>query len=324
MSGPTEFSLESVRQYMLAQDGRVTNHELVKYFKAWLTHPAEKESARKRFKEYVNTLATIKQENGEKYLMLKKRFYPNFDEPPRQGNDNGSSPSLLDEVMSGFQPMHAQQQRRVLPPTPQYRGGAPPSDLGLPTAQPPSQYSSYTPSTPQPYGSSNAKRSSYTSLPPQQGEPAGRIPPPYRPPPYRPAPPPARALPPQPGDLGLPTAAHPSNYGLPPKRDDLGLPSSSNGHYGLPRQNSYGAGPASIMGLTSDYPNSMQRQPSRQSLQSQHSMAPQGHEPPPLPRRNNGMADPRQSQVPPPQQFYMNPAMQVIILTYLAVTITIL
>ena len=50
MSGPTEFTLESVRQYMLAQDGRVTNHELVKYFKAWLTHPTEKESARQRFK----------------------------------------------------------------------------------------------------------------------------------------------------------------------------------------------------------------------------------------------------------------------------------
>ena len=62
MAGPTEFTLEAVRQYMLAQpDGRVTNHELVKYFRAWLTHPTEKESARQRFKEYVNTLATIKQ-----------------------------------------------------------------------------------------------------------------------------------------------------------------------------------------------------------------------------------------------------------------------
>ena len=47
MAGPTEFTLEAVRQYMLAQpEGRVTNHELVKYFRAWLTHPTEKESAR--------------------------------------------------------------------------------------------------------------------------------------------------------------------------------------------------------------------------------------------------------------------------------------
>ena len=46
----TEFSLESVRQYMLAHEGRVTNHDLVKHYKAWLTHPTEKESARQRFK----------------------------------------------------------------------------------------------------------------------------------------------------------------------------------------------------------------------------------------------------------------------------------
>lgn len=50
---------------MLAREGRVTNHELVKHFKAWLTHPTERESARQRFKEYVNTLATIKVENGK-------------------------------------------------------------------------------------------------------------------------------------------------------------------------------------------------------------------------------------------------------------------
>ena len=66
----TDFSLESVRQYMLAHEGKVTNHDLVKHYKAWLTHPAEKESARQRFKEYVNTLSTIKIENGIKMLSL--------------------------------------------------------------------------------------------------------------------------------------------------------------------------------------------------------------------------------------------------------------
>ncbi len=77
MSGPTEFTLESVRQYMLLQDGRVTNHELVKYFKAWLTHPTEKESARQRFKEYVNTLATIKSETEKLIKHLLKAFKDN-------------------------------------------------------------------------------------------------------------------------------------------------------------------------------------------------------------------------------------------------------
>merc|ERR1719233_2149102 len=36
------------------------------------------ETARAQFKDYVNTLATIKQENGEKFLILKKKFYPEY------------------------------------------------------------------------------------------------------------------------------------------------------------------------------------------------------------------------------------------------------
>ena len=76
MAGPTEFTLEAVRQYMLAQpEGRVTNHELVKYFRAWLTHPTEKESARQKFKEYVNTLATIKQGRTRFNAAAKSRQY---------------------------------------------------------------------------------------------------------------------------------------------------------------------------------------------------------------------------------------------------------
>ena len=108
----TDFSLESVRQYMLAHEGKVTNHDLVKYYKAWLTHPTEKDSARQRFKEYVNTLSTIKIEDGIKYLVLKKRFYPSFATEPTPQNvahhSSGSSPSLLDEVMSTY---HTQYQR---------------------------------------------------------------------------------------------------------------------------------------------------------------------------------------------------------------------
>eukprot|EP00092_Neocalanus_flemingeri_P004551 GFUD01004901.1.p1 GENE.GFUD01004901.1~~GFUD01004901.1.p1 ORF type:complete len:915 (-),score=199.65 GFUD01004901.1:565-3309(-) len=78
MNSPAEFSLESVRQLMLASGGRVTNHELVKSFRRWLTDPQGKETARAQFKDYVNTLATIKQENGEKFLILKKKFYPEY------------------------------------------------------------------------------------------------------------------------------------------------------------------------------------------------------------------------------------------------------
>lgn len=42
MAAPTEFTLESVREFMLEKGGKVTNHELVKHFKQFLTDPYTK------------------------------------------------------------------------------------------------------------------------------------------------------------------------------------------------------------------------------------------------------------------------------------------
>ncbi|CAL4073599.1 unnamed protein product, partial [Meganyctiphanes norvegica] len=75
MAAPVEeFTLESVRDFMISRGGRVTNHELVKHFKVFLTDPTSKEIARNKFKQYVNTLANITQEGGEKFLLLKRKF----------------------------------------------------------------------------------------------------------------------------------------------------------------------------------------------------------------------------------------------------------
>lgn len=40
MASPRELSLAEIREYMLNNGGKVTNHALVKYFKKFLTHPA--------------------------------------------------------------------------------------------------------------------------------------------------------------------------------------------------------------------------------------------------------------------------------------------
>ncbi|XP_025190538.1 ankyrin repeat domain-containing protein SOWAHB isoform X3 [Melanaphis sacchari] len=75
MAVPNELSLESVRDFMIMNDGKVTNHDLVTHFKYFLTNPQNRAEARHKFKEIVNTVATvICGEDGEKYLMLKRRF----------------------------------------------------------------------------------------------------------------------------------------------------------------------------------------------------------------------------------------------------------
>lgn len=42
MDIPSELSLNEIRNFMLKKGGKVTNHELVKYFKQFLTNPSTK------------------------------------------------------------------------------------------------------------------------------------------------------------------------------------------------------------------------------------------------------------------------------------------
>ncbi|KPU77845.1 uncharacterized protein Dana_GF27119 [Drosophila ananassae] len=74
MELPKELSIAEIRNYMLANDCKVTNHALVKHFKKFLTHPQTQNEARKRFKTYVTLLSTIKNENGQKFLILRKKY----------------------------------------------------------------------------------------------------------------------------------------------------------------------------------------------------------------------------------------------------------
>ncbi|XP_063235251.1 ankyrin repeat domain-containing protein SOWAHB [Bacillus rossius redtenbacheri] len=74
MAAPSELSQEAILNFMLAHGGRVTNHDLVKHFKKILTDPETRDAARNSFKEYVNTIATIRNEQDEKYLVLKKKY----------------------------------------------------------------------------------------------------------------------------------------------------------------------------------------------------------------------------------------------------------
>ncbi|XP_049697030.2 uncharacterized protein LOC126053492 [Helicoverpa armigera] len=82
MSPPSELSFEEILKYMLLHNGKVTNHELVKHFKVFLMNPDMRDEARSTFKKHVNTLAIIKNQNNEKWLILKKKYMPS------NGKDN--------------------------------------------------------------------------------------------------------------------------------------------------------------------------------------------------------------------------------------------
>ncbi|XP_045783826.1 ankyrin repeat domain-containing protein SOWAHC isoform X4 [Maniola jurtina] len=77
MSPPAELSFEEILKFMVAHNGKVTNHELVKHFKVFLMNPDMRDEARSTFKKHVNTLAIIKNQNNEKWLILKKKYMVN-------------------------------------------------------------------------------------------------------------------------------------------------------------------------------------------------------------------------------------------------------
>ncbi|XP_046677792.1 ankyrin repeat domain-containing protein SOWAHC isoform X3 [Homalodisca vitripennis] len=88
MAAASELSLEAVRDFMLLKGGKVTNHDLVKHFKNSLTNPDTRVQARNEFKEIVNTVATIiRSDEGEKYLVLKKKYRT----PSLQSSDSFAS-----------------------------------------------------------------------------------------------------------------------------------------------------------------------------------------------------------------------------------------
>ena len=69
------FTMDVVRDFMLANGGKVSNHTLVTHFKSFLNDSQRKNANRQMFKQYVNTLAVVKLDvSGEKLLVLKKKF----------------------------------------------------------------------------------------------------------------------------------------------------------------------------------------------------------------------------------------------------------
>ncbi|XP_009556247.2 ankyrin repeat domain-containing protein SOWAHC [Cuculus canorus] len=86
-----ELRQEAVVGFLASRGGRAPNAELLEHFREWLS-PAERDSrdaARRRFKELVNAVATVRQEpgTGVKYVHLRRRFCP--PEAPRAATTPG-------------------------------------------------------------------------------------------------------------------------------------------------------------------------------------------------------------------------------------------
>ncbi|KAK2872341.1 hypothetical protein Q8A67_022238 [Cirrhinus molitorella] len=91
----TEFTHDSVLRFIINNGGKVRNADLLSHYRRFLREDEEKEQNRELFKRYVNSVATVRQEEGVSHVMLKKKYrvhlgdVPKNREPERQKEREG-------------------------------------------------------------------------------------------------------------------------------------------------------------------------------------------------------------------------------------------
>lgn len=69
-----EFTQESVLRFILGNGGKVRNADLLSHYRRFLREDEEREQNRELFKKYVNSVATVRQEDGASHVVLRKKY----------------------------------------------------------------------------------------------------------------------------------------------------------------------------------------------------------------------------------------------------------
>ncbi|XP_077050384.1 ankyrin repeat domain-containing protein SOWAHB [Siphateles boraxobius] len=70
----TDFTQESVLRFIVNNGGKVRNADLLHHYKRFLREDEDREQNRELFKRYVNSVATVRQEEGVSYVLLRKKY----------------------------------------------------------------------------------------------------------------------------------------------------------------------------------------------------------------------------------------------------------
>ncbi|XP_018418460.1 PREDICTED: ankyrin repeat domain-containing protein SOWAHC [Nanorana parkeri] len=101
----SELSRDSVIRFLSGKGGRVPNQQLVEHFRPLLTEqpPGEaRNAARHLFKDIVNDVASVRAEDGVKYVCLKKKYRRAAEETKQDpGGNHGSERSRETQPAAG-------------------------------------------------------------------------------------------------------------------------------------------------------------------------------------------------------------------------------
>ncbi|XP_047200488.1 ankyrin repeat domain-containing protein SOWAHB [Hippoglossus stenolepis] len=70
----TDLSQDAVLLYLRSSGGSAKNSDLLLHFRNFIRNHADRDRNRELFKRFVNTLATVRQEDGVSYVVLRKKF----------------------------------------------------------------------------------------------------------------------------------------------------------------------------------------------------------------------------------------------------------
>ncbi|XP_040192321.1 ankyrin repeat domain-containing protein SOWAHC [Rana temporaria] len=98
----SELSRDTVIGFLLGKGGRIPNQQLVEHFRPVLTEPPPGEArnaARQLFKDIVNEVASVRAEDGVKYVCLRKRYRSAAEQGETQpATGEGAEPGTGEEI----------------------------------------------------------------------------------------------------------------------------------------------------------------------------------------------------------------------------------
>lgn len=97
-------SQQSVLCFLLRNGGKVRNADLLTHFKVFLREHEDRVLNRELFKRYVNAVATVKQEGGVSYVLLKKKYRPHLGDVATSAASASSQSDKKQEGVGHSQP----------------------------------------------------------------------------------------------------------------------------------------------------------------------------------------------------------------------------
>uniref|UniRef100_A0A4W6D6L0 SOWAHA-C winged helix-turn-helix domain-containing protein n=1 Tax=Lates calcarifer TaxID=8187 RepID=A0A4W6D6L0_LATCA len=73
----TDFTQDTVLHFLQSSGGSVKNSDLLLHFRNFIRNHADQERNRELFKKFVNSVATVRQEDGVSYVVLRKKYKGN-------------------------------------------------------------------------------------------------------------------------------------------------------------------------------------------------------------------------------------------------------